>query len=762
MPVPEIDEEDNSRRDLEAQATTEPDNESVIANEIETVLPQESPVGAPVEAEDQPTELVGAFGVRTTANGGLELTAAGLSSEFDVPDNQEETIPDGIAEESGDLAVATPVSADLPHAEEWSERRESSRLYSEREKPEPCHANRRNKGFIGGFFFVLVATAFWLVYLGSVNSGSDDDSIVIEGPQTQEEHLHSLLPEYSLASVRDPGTPQAKAFRWMLEDPNFESYTEQRLVQRFALATFYYATGGDSIAGWTKSDNWLSWDHHECEWFSTSIKAATSVGAFIGGGGQEYYNISELDTSLCNGEKGEEYQLILLHGNGMDGTLPEELYLLTTLQAISLRNNQLQGTLSSRVGQLSRLFVLDVSNNDMSGSIPTEVGLLHNITGLFLFYNEMAGHLPSEIGELSALMYLIIDSMRLSGTLPTELGALQELQGLLAHHNDFSGTIPSEIGESNMHELFLFNTSLTGTLPTELGKMDELAFLFIGESQLSGTIPTEVGQMSSCVYFCLFDTVVTGTLPPELGNISTMEGILLSRNALTGSIPAALGPNALLWGISAFDNSFSGTIPTEVFHHDHFVLIQLNGNFLTGTIPSQLGVNGRLEILDLSSNRLTGELPSELGQATGLQELRIDNNLLTGTIPTALGSLFHSTFSIIRFFMSFPFPEILQTAIPWRSLSLAGNSLTGPIPSEFGRMKRLLNLSLCDNQLSGSIPVEIGMMNGLEYLNLQNNHLMGPISTELCQTTSLKVLNLSSNNFSGKDCWNNDNLDAHT
>ena len=77
-----------------------------------------------------------------------------------------------------------------------------------------------------------------------------------------EEHVLSLLPDYTVQNINDnsPYSPQTRAFHWLLNDPNVESYDDFRMVQRFALGTFYYATGGNST--WRVETNWMSYEHH--------------------------------------------------------------------------------------------------------------------------------------------------------------------------------------------------------------------------------------------------------------------------------------------------------------------------------------------------------------------------------------------------------------------------------------------------------------------------------------------------------------------
>ena len=64
-------------------------------------------------------------------------------------------------------------------------------------------------------------------------------------------------------------------------------------------------------------------------------------------------------------------------------------------------------------------------------------------------------------------------------------------------------------------------------------------------------------------------------------------------------------------------------------------------------------------------------------------------------------------------------------------LSLLGNQLSGPIPSELGNLTNLERLSLWGNQLSGPIPSELGNLANLQALSLDSNQLSGPIPSQL-------------------------------
>jgi Leucine-rich repeat (LRR) protein len=132
--------------------------------------------------------------------------------------------------------------------------------------------------------------------------------------------------------------------------------------------------------------------------------------------------------------------------------LPDELYLLTNLQSLSLGMNELEATISSQVTQLQQLESLWLGFTPEGGTIPTELGVLSNmkvlgrnkkiislalpllqsvrladLLCLFPFFLALAftngsvkGKVPTEIGLLSNLEYFALGSCpELVGTMPT-------------------------------------------------------------------------------------------------------------------------------------------------------------------------------------------------------------------------------------------------------------------------------------------------------------------------------------------------------
>ena len=82
-------------------------------------------------------------------------------------------------------------------------------------------------------------------------------------------------------------------------------------------------------------------------------------------------------------------------------------------------------------------------------------------------------------------------------------------------------------------------------------------------------------------------------------------------------------------------------------------------------------------------------------------------------------------------------------------LYLAGLGLNGRIPSDLGRLDRLVSLALQRNRLTGRIPPELGNLASLESLVLSYNTLTGGIPPELAKLDNLEELWLKHNRLTG-------------
>ncbi|CAB9520600.1 Leucine Rich Repeat [Seminavis robusta] len=454
----------------------------------------------------------------------------------------------------------------------------------------------------------------------SAPSGATSAADTTQAPTSTLDYILSLFPPETVEAIQtDPESSQSKAFQWLLGDDDdalYNNYTDQRILQKFALATLYYATNGDM---WANHQGWLNYSVHECDWFNNPDFAFQRVihSAFVPGYLEEFVYLEEEPSCDDDGL----FKHLWLDGNTLEGTLPEELYMLTTLETFSVGFNEIDGTISSRVGQLTNLEGLDISDLLQAKVIPSEIGLLTNLRSLSLYDNGHSGILPTEIWQLTNIMYFFLGNYVLEGA-----------------------TIPPEVGNMSKVKWFIFeDCSLPGTIPTEFGNLDTLEWLGLGVNSMTGTIPSELGRLPMLKRLDVEGSSLHGTLPTELGLLSSFTALKLGGNAFSGTIPTEYG---LLTNLAvnldlSNSRSLTGPIPTELGLLTSLLELSLLNNNITGEIPSELGFLTSVGYLNLANNSLTGTMPNELSslQAT-LHTLAVEGNpLLSGTLPAEICSI---------------------------------------------------------------------------------------------------------------------------
>uniref|UniRef100_A0A7S1YD40 Disease resistance R13L4/SHOC-2-like LRR domain-containing protein n=2 Tax=Grammatophora oceanica TaxID=210454 RepID=A0A7S1YD40_9STRA len=202
-------------------------------------------------------------------------------------------------------------------------------------------------------------------------------------------------------SFEDSTSPQRQALDWMLGDSysleELKNDGDDRIVQRFALAVFYYSTNGPTSWDLENRDGWLL-SSTECDWGERSF-----------GPDVECSNNNVVDR-------------ISLWSDGLSGTIPREIGLLSSLTFLGLSRNNLEGTIPTEFGLLSSLTSLLLYVNILEGTIPSEIGLLTSLTGLYLYNNaNLSGRVPTELANLSNLEELYLYNTQLTGSIQSDL-----------------------------------------------------------------------------------------------------------------------------------------------------------------------------------------------------------------------------------------------------------------------------------------------------------------------------------------------------
>lgn len=350
-----------------------------------------------------------------------------------------------------------------------------------------------------------------------------------------------------------------------------------------------------------------NWNYNE-NWKSTPVN--------------QWYGITVTDSTITS---------IKLSDNNLNGTLPDSLGNLISLDTLDLSSNKLVGPIPPGLGKLSRLRLLNLSFNQLTGSIPRELGNLSSLTRLLLYTNQLSGTLPEEIGDLSNLIYLYLHHNELSGEIPPELGNLSSLEYLELSSNQFIDTIPSELGNlTNLKNLFLSTNQLEGDIPVELGNLSELENLSLPSNQLTGTIPVEFADLPNLYYLDLSSNQLTGSIPPEIGKLSNLSFLSLASNQFIGGLPVEIGDLSKLNYLFLSDNHFSDTIPMEIGQLSKLNYLYLSGNQFQGNVPVEIGELTGLTNLSLVDNEFDGMVPVKIGNLLNLKGLYLSNNRFSG------------------------------------------------------------------------------------------------------------------------------------
>lgn len=400
----------------------------------------------------------------------------------------------------------------------------------------------------------------------------------------------------------------------------------------------------------------------------------------------------------------------------MAAILPTEIGHLRQLVAIGLENNAspFAGSIPHELFNISTLMKVVFFNSSLSGTLPSNLcSRSPALEEVSLGGNNFSGAIPDSISNCSNLRLLDLTSNRFTGSIPLSIGNLRSLEELLLSKNNLSSDASSsELG---------FITSLTNCR--------HLIYLALNSNPLEGIIPASVGNFSSSlVIFTAQNCRINGIIPPSIGNLSSNLGRLyLSNNELFGSIPPTLGRLDRLQGLALDKNILEGPIPEGLCNFHSLVIFYLRGNKLSGPIPECLGNISSLRHIFLDSNMLNSSIPSSLWHLKDLLQLDLSSNSLSGLLPLDMGKLVSAIY-----------------------INVSLNQLSESIPSTIGNLQNLAELSLSHNRFEGDIPVSIGNMLSLEYVDLSYNNLSGSIPKSLEALQYLNYFNVSFNTLSGE------------
>ncbi|AES66495.2 putative protein kinase RLK-Pelle-DLSV family [Medicago truncatula] len=255
--------------------------------------------------------------------------------------------------------------------------------------------------------------------------------------------------------------------------------------------------------------------------------------------------------------------------------------------SISLKDQDLPGTLPPELNRLRYLQIIDLTRNYLNGTIPKEWGSMKNIIKISLIGNRLTGSIPVEIANISTLQVLELWNNQLSGNLPHELGYLTQIQTLRFSSNNFTGELPATFAKlTTLQDFKISDNQFSGKIPDYIQNWTSIKTLMIQGSGLSGPVPPGISLLTNLVDLRISDLNGSEYAPlPQLNNMTLLKTLILRNCHINGTLPIYLGNMKTLQHLDLSFNKLSGTIPSTFTTKNKMKYIFLTGNLLTGQVP---------------------------------------------------------------------------------------------------------------------------------------------------------------------------------
>ncbi|XP_054819714.1 receptor-like protein Cf-9 [Prosopis cineraria] len=470
-------------------------------------------------------------------------------------------------------------------------------------------------------------------------------------------------------------------------------------------------------------------------------------------------------------------QKLDLSGNiNLNGQLPRSNW-SSPLSLLDLEGCGFGGPIPLCFGNLTQLIDLNLGSNKFSGEISFLSNLVH-LTSLRLSDNNFFGEIPSKISQLCKLVLLDLSSfITLRSTLRLEHSTFEKLilnmtnlRRLYLDSVNMSSVTPRSLSSlmnlsSPLNSLFLGNTSLQGNFPNSVFHLENLERLDLAlnmnlkvqlpKSNLSsslrffsligipffGKLPDSISQLKSLEYldltFCQFE----GTIPPGFKNLTQLIDLRLGLNNFSGGISfiSALGNlNSLVLS----NNKFSGQIPPSLSSLEHLEELDLSVNHFSGEIPNAFGKLSKLDTLFLNNNNFSAQIPLSLSN-TSVTLLDLSFNMLEGNLPIPFfGAQF---FSVSNNKFEGDISLLFCNASSLGILNLSHNNLSGPIPKCLLALQNLYVLDLQMNSFFGNLPNHFSKSNVFQTVHFNSNRFKGSLPLSLAHCNQLEIFDVGQN-----------------
>lgn len=144
----------------------------------------------------------------------------------------------------------------------------------------PTNSRRQKLYLLVAILGLITVTSCLILVIKSGKNRSSDVFFDEPAMDARQEQMHKVVTRVTDSDILgNPTTAQFKARRWLLfRDDEISEFDEDRVIQRYSLACFFFATAGDEK--WNQN-NWM--DGHECDndWMGINCNEAGKVRAIV-------------------------------------------------------------------------------------------------------------------------------------------------------------------------------------------------------------------------------------------------------------------------------------------------------------------------------------------------------------------------------------------------------------------------------------------------------------------------------------------------
>ncbi|XVF77250.1 hypothetical protein PTKIN_Ptkin14bG0028000 [Pterospermum kingtungense] len=327
-----------------------------------------------------------------------------------------------------------------------------------------------------------------------------------------------------------------------------------------------------------------------------------------------------------------QLQYLILWGNQLEGSIPDEVSAFPNLLSLDLSSNLLNGTLPLWLYTIPSLKSTDLSYNQFSGHI--KEFQYHSLEEINLSSNTLQGPIPSSISTLLNLTSIDLSSNNLSGIVEFGMfSKLQDLQYLDLSSNSlsliFNGT-DADYTFPNLHYLYLSSCNVN-EFPKFLRGSKSLYYLDLSNNRIHGKIPKWLGKISLS-YLNLSHNFLTDIDQQLLWK--EIQVLDLSSNLIHGDLPV---PSSTTFVFFISNNSLSGEISSLICNASSLDILDLSHNNLSGIIPQCFrNLSQSVSMLNLRMNKLQGIIPPTFTKGCQLKSLNLNGNELEGPLTRSI------------------------------------------------------------------------------------------------------------------------------